>query len=156
LKTDCLAVPESIRPSYWTRVSGRHRFFRRRDPKTISSAKKLAHVMTNPASQFAESLRALRVNCDFQMAKTESKIIGFTSALEGEGKSTIAANFALLLSRAGRSTLLVDADFHTRALSRALASNATTGFCEAALGQAAPEEVLRAYSDSSMRFLPSV
>ena len=156
LQTDCLAVPETIRPTYFRRVSARFDAFRRRDPQTITRARKFGHVITSPVSQFAESLRALRVNCDIQLPQTESKIIGFTSALESEGKSTVATNFALLLARAGRSTLLVDADFHTRALSRALSPGVDKGFCEAALGRAPLHEVLRAYSDSGLRFLPSV
>jgi capsular exopolysaccharide synthesis family protein len=122
----------------------------------ISRAGILAHVLSNPVSQFAEALRALKVNCDFQMTQTESKIIGITSALEKEGKSTIAANFALLLSRAGRRTLLVDADFHTRALSRALAPDAAKGFCEVVLGRATLDEALRRYADSGLHFLPGV
>jgi capsular exopolysaccharide synthesis family protein len=113
-------------------------------------------VLSNPASQFAESLRAIKVNCDFQMNQIESKIVGFTSALEKEGKSTIAANFALLLSRAGRRVLLVDADFHTSALSQALAPDAKKGFCEVVLGRATLDEVVRTYSDSSLLFLPGV
>jgi len=124
--------------------------------QNISRAGLLAHVLSNPVSQFAESLRALKVSCDFQMTQTESKIVGFTSALEKEGKSTIAANFALLLSRAGRRTLLVDADFHTNALSRALAPDATRGFCEVVLGRATLDEGLRLFSDSSLHFLPGV
>jgi capsular exopolysaccharide synthesis family protein len=124
--------------------------------QNISRAGNLAHVLSNPASQFAESLRAIKVNCDFQMNQIESKIVGFTSALEKEGKSTIAANFALLLSRAGRRVLLVDADFHTSALSQALAPDAKKGFCEVVLGRATLDEVVRTYSDSSLLFLPGV
>jgi polysaccharide biosynthesis transport protein len=126
------------------------------DSQNISRAGILAHVLSNPASQFAESLRALKVNCDFQMTQSESKVVGITSTLEREGKSTIAANFALLLSRAGRRTLLVDADFHTSALSRALAPDATRGFCEVVLGHTALDEVLRRYADSGLHFLPGV
>jgi polysaccharide biosynthesis transport protein len=124
--------------------------------QNISRVGILAHVLSNPVSQFAESLRAIKVNCDFQMTQIESKIVGFTSALEKEGKSTIAANFALLLSRAGRRVLLVDADFHTSALSRALAPDATKGFYEVVLGHATLDEVVRTYSDSSLLFLPGV
>jgi capsular exopolysaccharide synthesis family protein len=124
--------------------------------QNIGKAGILAHVHADPVSQFAESLRALKVNCDFQMTQNKSKVIGFTSTLENEGKSTVAANFALLLSRAGRRTLLVDADFHTSALSRALAPQASNGFCEVVLGRATVDEVLRRYSDSSLHYLPGV
>jgi capsular exopolysaccharide synthesis family protein len=156
LKTDCLAVPETITTPYWRRHFSLSSFYRRRSPQNIESIGVFAHVLSSPVSQFAESLRALKVNCDCQMTQGESKIVGFTSALEKEGKSTIAANFALLLSRAGRKTLLVDADFHTSALSRVLAPDATKGFCEAVLGRATPEEAIRRYSNCSLHFLPGV
>jgi capsular exopolysaccharide synthesis family protein len=123
--------------------------------QNISRAGILAQVLSNPVSQFAESLRALKVNCDFQMTQTESKVIGIMSTVEKEGKSTIAANFALLLARAGRRTLLVDADFHTSALSRALAPDATKGVCEVVLGCATLDDALRRY-DSGLHFLPGV
>jgi succinoglycan biosynthesis transport protein ExoP len=156
LKMDCLAVPEAIRISYRRRLFAQSGLPRGGGPRSIGRAGMLAHVLSHPVSQFAESLRALKVNCDVQMNQTEPKIVGFTSALEREGKSTIAANFALLLSRAGRSTLLVDADFHTSALSRALAPDATKGFCEVVLGRATLDEALRPYADSTLHFLPGV
>jgi succinoglycan biosynthesis transport protein ExoP len=192
LKTECLAVAETIGKPYRTGRSGssrqglqnigrarilayvlsnlRSQFaeslralkvnwgfeIAKPDSQNIGRAGILAHVLSNPASQFAESLRALKVNCDFQMTQSESKVIGITSTLEKEGKSTIAANFALLLSRAGRRTLLVDADFHTSALSHALAPDATRGFCEVVLGRAALDEVLHRYADSGLHFLPGV
>jgi polysaccharide biosynthesis transport protein len=156
LKTDCLAMPEAIQISYRQRMSAPSGSSRRPDSQNIGRAGIFAHVLSKPASQFAESVRALKVNCDFQMTEAGSKIVGFTSALEKEGKSTLAANFAMLLSRAGRRTLLVDADFHTNALSRALAPDATKGFCEAVLGRATLEEVLRTCSGSSLQFLPGL
>ncbi|WP_426616124.1 P-loop NTPase [Bradyrhizobium sp. McL0616] len=156
LKMDCLAVPETIATSYSQRRSALSSFFGRGSPQNIRSIGIFAHVLLSPVSQFAESLRALKVNCDCQMTQGKSKILGVTSALEKEGKSTIASNFALLLSRAGRTTLLVDADFHTSALSRVLAPDATEGFCEAVLGRAQPDEVIRRYSNCGLHFLPGV
>ena len=38
------------------------------------------------------------------------KIITFTSSLPGEGKSTSAVNFAVVLAQKGAKVLLVDAD----------------------------------------------
>jgi len=81
-------------------------------------------------------------------------IVGFTSALEGEGKSTLAANFAQLLSRAGRKVLLIDADFRKRTLSRSMTPRALKGWCDLALERASGEEVLRTDDASKMHFFP--
>jgi capsular exopolysaccharide synthesis family protein len=157
LNTDCLAVVESIRTTYSRRAHARSGSVRPWTPGYVAREHLFSHVLANPASQFAESIRGLKVNCDLQMAQSESKVVGFTSTLEGEGKSTIAVNLAQLLSRAGRPTLLVDADFHTMALSRALAPDASTGFCEVALGSASLEEALVCWdADSNLHFLPAV
>ena len=51
-----------------------------------------------------------------------SKVIGVTSVLPDEGKSTVAANFAGLLPANGSKTLLIDADLRNPGLSRMLAS----------------------------------
>ena len=45
-----------------------------------------------------------------QMEKNGSKVLLVTSCLENEGKSTVAANLALALSRSGKKTILVDLD----------------------------------------------
>jgi capsular exopolysaccharide synthesis family protein len=157
LKTDCLAVVESIRTTYSRRARAKAGSVRPRTPKYVARERLFSHVLASPASQFAESIRGLKVNCDLQMAQSESKIIGLTSTLEGEGKSTIAANLARLLSRAGRPTLLVDADFHTMALSHVLAPDANVGFCEVALGSASLEDAFVCWdADSNLHFLPAV
>jgi succinoglycan biosynthesis transport protein ExoP len=111
-------------------------------------------VLKNPASHFAETLRSVRLSCDLLLPEQPSRIVGFTSALEGEGKSTLAANFAQLLSRAGRRVLLVDADFRERTLSRSMTPRASKGWCDLALKRASGEEVLRTDDASKMHFFP--
>jgi succinoglycan biosynthesis transport protein ExoP len=152
LKTDCLGALEWIRePPLTLRARLRNKSV---DPKLIQSDNLFSYVLTNPTSHFAETLRSTRLSCDLLLPQQSSRIVGFTSALDREGKSTVAANFAQLVSRAGRRVLLIDADFRKRTLSRSLTPRALKGWCDLALAQAGAEEVLRISRTSKMHFFP--
>ncbi|MBV8361308.1 MAG: CpsD/CapB family tyrosine-protein kinase [Deltaproteobacteria bacterium] len=61
-------------------------------------------------SRAAEQFQVLRANLESWVLERDQRIILITSALPGEGKSFIALNLAVALSRAGSNVLLVDAD----------------------------------------------
>jgi capsular exopolysaccharide synthesis family protein len=66
---------------------------------------------------FAEGFRSLRSSLVFMPnERAKPKVILVTSAIPGEGKSTIAGNLAIAFSIAGAKTLLVDADLRRGAL----------------------------------------
>ena len=58
----------------------------------------------------AESFRQLRTNLRFVDVDNEPRKIVVTSALAGEGKSTVSANIARRVAQAGTPVLLIDAD----------------------------------------------
>ncbi|MCJ8145225.1 AAA family ATPase [Ancylobacter sp. A5.8] len=53
----------------------------------------------------------------------QTRTIGITSALTGEGKTTIAGNLACLLGASGTRVLVIDADFQRCTLTRAAAAS---------------------------------
>ncbi|MBQ6398751.1 MAG: AAA family ATPase, partial [Clostridia bacterium] len=57
-----------------------------------------------------ESYAKLRMNLLYTLVGKERKSVVVTSAVSGEGKSTIASNLAISLAMAGKRVLLVDAD----------------------------------------------
>ncbi len=77
----------------------------------------LQTVIRAPRSQFTESLRLVRAEISLAERTRSMRYIGITSALPGEGKTSIAANLAQLLSSSG-STLLVDADIRNPQLTK--------------------------------------
>jgi Mrp family chromosome partitioning ATPase len=77
-------------------------------------------VLTPGALQtpFAEAFRALRANLSVNVGEAGVRSLLVTSGGVGEGKSTTAANLAILMAQAGRRVILVDADFRRPSLSR--------------------------------------
>lgn len=63
-----------------------------------------------PRSPTAEAFRGLRTAAQFATVDSDEASFLITSSHPAEGKSTIAANFAVALAQAGYSTLLIDAD----------------------------------------------
>jgi capsular exopolysaccharide synthesis family protein len=67
-------------------------------------------AMSQPRSPVAEAFRVLRTAIQFSSVDRPSRTLLITSPSPSEGKSTIAANLAVVIAQAGHNVLLVDAD----------------------------------------------
>ena len=72
--------------------------------------------LVDPGSPSSEPFRALRLGLQLPAAEHQSKVLLVTSAEQGEGKSTLAANYALVSAIGYRNVLLIDADLRRPAL----------------------------------------
>lgn len=116
----------------------------------------MRHVLERPGSQFAETLRAVKVAIDIHLADQPTRIVGIASVLPREGKSTVSKGLATLIASMGNRTLLVDGDLRNPALSRNIAPHAAEGLIEA-LRDGRPVGELYAFESSSALFvLPTV
>jgi capsular exopolysaccharide synthesis family protein len=66
--------------------------------------------LVDSSSPSAEPFRSLRLALELRTDHRRGNIVLFTSAEPGEGKSTLAANFALVSSFSQSSVLLIDGD----------------------------------------------
>jgi polysaccharide biosynthesis transport protein len=64
----------------------------------------------SPASPFTEAVRGVRTSLMLSKSGAPPQVVLITSALPGEGKSTLAKSLAVLLAKQGRKVLLVEAD----------------------------------------------
>ncbi|MEJ2500565.1 MAG: polysaccharide biosynthesis tyrosine autokinase, partial [Campylobacterales bacterium] len=68
-------------------------------------------------SAFLEAFRALRTNLEFMQVDKKYKSIVVTSTVSGEGKTTVAANLAVVLAKGGKKVVVVDLDMRRAKLS---------------------------------------
>jgi succinoglycan biosynthesis transport protein ExoP len=106
-----------------------------------------------PFSATAEALRYIKVAIDLHPAG--GKIIGFVSALPGEGKTTVAAAFAAFVARNGGRTLLVDADLRNPSLTRTLGYNDALGVLDLVADKSSFDELIITDSKHKFDFLPA-
>jgi len=109
-----------------------------------------------PLSRFTEAIRAIKVAADLSAAGKASKVIGFTSSLPNEGKSTVAANVAQLIAHAGARTILVDGDLRNPWLSEVLARTAKIGSLDVISGKASLDQAVWNDPITNVAFLPAV
>lgn len=72
--------------------------------------KNLLIAHNNPKSYITEQFRLIRNNIHFSSVDKEIKLIVVTSPDPSDGKSTTAANLAIVLAQQGKQVLLIDAD----------------------------------------------
>ncbi|MBH9967898.1 CpsD/CapB family tyrosine-protein kinase [[Bacillus] enclensis] len=65
---------------------------------------------TDPKSPISEQYKTIRTNINFSSVDRDLRSIMVTSSGPGEGKSTTAANLAVVFAQQGKNVLLVDAD----------------------------------------------
>ncbi|MBO0602557.1 CpsD/CapB family tyrosine-protein kinase [Sporosarcina sp. E16_3] len=83
--------------------------FKKKKKIVQAVARKLV-TNVNPKSIVSEQFRTVRTNINFSMPDKDLKTLLFTSSTPGEGKSTSAANVAIVFAQDGKKVLLVDAD----------------------------------------------
>ncbi len=77
-----------------------------------TQANRQASLITShePRHPITEAYRSLRTNLQFSSVDETLRSLLVTSATPGEGKTTTAANLAVVFAQAGHSVILVDAD----------------------------------------------
>jgi polysaccharide biosynthesis transport protein len=113
-------------------------------------------VAERPLSRFAEAIRSVKLAADLNIASKAHRVIGFTSALPHEGKSTVAVALGQLVSQVGGKVIVVDCDLRNPSLSRTLVPNATLGIIDVLTGEHSLENTICRDGPGGMAFLPAL
>lgn len=105
-----------------------------------SGAEQLILNSTEPYSRRAESYRQLRTHLQFANVDGGTRSVLVTSSIPGEGKSTTAANLALVLAESGVRVLLVDADLRRPRQDQMFGLEGSVGLTTVLTGQISLED----------------
>lgn len=114
-----------------------------------STATESVNLITlfNKTSPISEQYRTIRTNIQFAAAGKEPiKTIVVTSASQGDGKSTTAANLAVVFANAGQRTLIVDADMRRSTVHKTFKVSNAQGLTNYLTGNAELEQVVQSTS----------
>ncbi|WP_247774094.1 AAA family ATPase [Bradyrhizobium sp. 192] len=113
-------------------------------------------VVGMPLSRYTEAIRSIKLAIDHNPAKISSQVIGITSALPNEGKTTLAASLAQLIGHTGKKVIIVDCDLRNPSLSSILAPRAACGLIEVANGSRSFTDAIWRDPTTNLAFLPAV
>lgn len=92
----------------------------------------------------AEAYKLLRTNLNFSLPDEGGcKIIGVTSALRGEGKSTTSVNIAYTMAQTGKRVLLLEADLRLPSIAKRLQISPRPGVSNLLVGQCSGNDVVQ-------------
>jgi polysaccharide biosynthesis transport protein len=124
------------------------------EPRSICFIPKIMRTIIDaPACAYAEAIRSIKLTIDMNN-QANTKIIGLTSCLPSEGKSTLAVAMATLIAQSGARVMLVDCDVRHSSISRWLAPNANTGFINVVAGTVGLTDAVWTDAATQLEFLP--
>ena len=126
-------------------------------PRTIvrgANSSVLWTAVDSPFSSYADAIRSIKLSADWNARS--SRVIGFTSSVQNEGKSTVAASFALHAAQTGARVIIIDCDLRSTSLSRMLAPSAAFGIMDVIGGGVPLEDAIWKEPSTNLSLLPAV
>lgn len=101
----------------------------------------MRHDVATLSPEFREAFRVLRTNIELSQLDGPPRTIVVSSAVPGEGKSTVVRNLALAFRETGRSVAVVEADLRHPALGALFGVHGGAGFTDVLAGAADLDDV---------------
>lgn len=114
--------------------------------KASGAAAENSPIGANLSFAAAEAYKLLRANLMFSLAGNHPKcrVVGVTSSIPSEGKSTTAINLAYSIAETGKRVLLIDGDMRLPTLAKRLNITRAPGLSNLLAGLCSGSDVLRA------------
>ncbi len=103
------------------------------------------YVAKNPRSPVAEAFRSLRTNLEYSSVDDPARTMLITSSGESEGKSTVAANLAIVEAQSGKNVIIIDADMRRPKVHVQFNKSNRRGLSDVVTGKLDIEDVVKTY-----------
>ena len=128
--------------------------------KTRNSAANILHdrrAILHEDSPFSvrEAYKTLRTNLTFSMTAKGSKLIGITSAVVSEGKSTNCLNLAITIAENGARVIILDCDMRRPNVARLIDCSATPGLSNVLVGVGDLDKAIQKNAYGGVDVLPA-
>jgi capsular exopolysaccharide synthesis family protein len=105
--------------------------------------------------QLIESVDTTRIMLMHRARAESLRVVLVTSAVGGEGKTSLSGHLATSLARSGQKTLLVDCDLRRPMVHRIYDQPRSGGFCELVRGELDADEAVRATALPNLWVIPA-
>jgi len=115
-------------------------------------------AVSAPGDAVSEALRTIRAGILLSSADNPPRVVMISSAMKGEGKTTIVANLAVTLAQASHRTLMIDADLRVSQLSQLfqpLDASTSAGLTDLLTGHAQLSQVVHHTAVPCLDILPA-
>lgn len=102
---------------------------------------------------FQNAIKTLSANIRFASIDNPIRVVGVTSSIPSEGKSTTAYALAQAFASGGEKVLLLDCDLHGRSLASKIGVHPAAGIYSVLTGQVALEDAVVKVSDNELYYL---
>jgi receptor protein-tyrosine kinase len=101
----------------------------------------------------AEAFRAIRTNLQLSDVEHPPQVVVVTSAIRGEGRTTLAVNLAAALGQSGTRVMLIEADVRNPTMARYCGLDDGAGLTEVLTGSASLDEVTQPWGNDKVTVL---
>ena len=113
-----------------------NKLFKKKKHPVFTNTANIKTLHKNLDFTAAEQYKLLRTNLDFTLPQDEKcPVIGITSSLRGEAKSTTSINLSYVLAEKGNKVLLIDGDLRLPSVAKKMDIENETGLTELLMGK---------------------
>ncbi|HZB90797.1 MAG TPA: polysaccharide biosynthesis tyrosine autokinase [Stellaceae bacterium] len=123
--------------------------------RRVAGSRPEHEVIDRPLSAYAEAIRGIHTNLMLADVDQRPRVVLVTSALPGEGKSTMAMSLAQMVARYGQRVIVIDGDLRRPAVHRLAGVAHKPGLIEWLINRNALEEVIYSTGAGGIDVIPA-
>jgi receptor protein-tyrosine kinase len=107
-------------------------------------------------TEFAEAVRSVRLRVERALEAENRKVLLVSSAIPGEGKTTLSVNLGIAMAQRGKRVLIIDCDLRNPSVAKSLKMNCEHSLADYLQGKLTVKDVVCPTETENLFIIPSV